>query len=133
MLWEIICHLVLLPVSPRGLFNTVVRITMCCHDPACFWYHGQRAHYIITLCKNINVYNFETVFSPLKSKAESPWKTGMNDYKASSIKSKVNLPLKIAKFVSRSVRAFNFLPQITTFTIFIWTFSKIKIKLPILR
>ncbi len=31
------------------------------------------------------------------------------------------------KFVSRSVSAFNLLPQITTFTIFIWTFSKIKI------
>ena len=37
------------------------------------------------------------------------------------------------KFVFRRVHTFNFLSQITAFTIFIRTFSKIKIKLPILR
>ncbi len=36
------------------------------------------------------------------------------------------------KFVSRCARAFNFLSKITAFTIFIWTFSKIIFKLPIL-
>ncbi len=38
-----------------------------------------------------------------------------------------------SQFVSRSTRAFNIFAKITTFIIFIWTLSKIKIKLPILR
>ncbi len=110
-------------------------VTMRCLKPACVQYHGQHVH--ITLCTKpyFHIENVRRFQIHLDRRV-------LMIVKLCPVKSEINSPLKIVnlsqnkknKFVFRSAHAFwVFLPQITAFTIFIWTFSKIKIKLPISR